>query len=120
MASHLRLGKEGEAVALQYLVQQQYSIIDCNVRFGRDEIDIVAYDRAERMIVFAEVKTRSQNSHVYPIHKAVNDRKKRCLRRAISQWCIAHSYDGPSRLDVLCVHHGKVIEHLKELGRIFL
>ncbi len=120
MASHLLLGKEGEAVALRYLMQKQYSVIDCNVRFGRDEIDIVAYDRAERMIVFVEVKTRSHNSSLYPIRTAVNGRKKRCLRRAISKWCIAHVYDGPSRLDVLCVHHGKVVEHLKELGRIFL
>ena len=120
MPSHLELGIAGEQIAILYLQKNGYTVLDCNVRFGRDEIDIVAYDRAERMIVFVEVKTRSHNSYAYPIRKAVNYRKRRCLRRAISAWCIARTYDGPARLDVLCVYRGKVIEHLKEVGREFL
>lgn len=120
MTSSKVLGINGETIATRYLEARQYVILNRNIRFGRDELDIVAYDRSERMIVFVEVKTRTSHSEAYPIRSALTIRKKRCLQRAMSAWCIAHEYDGPARLDVICVHKEKIVEHLREIGREFL
>ena len=40
-----------------------YEIRERNVRFKHDEIDIIAYDQVEKMIVFVEVK----NARVHPL-----------------------------------------------------
>ncbi len=90
-----------------------------NVRFGRYEIDIVAFDRVEKMMVFVEVKTRSNHSFAYPIRTAVDRRKRRAMRLAIARWTLQHDYDGPGRIDLLSVSNGRVIEHLKDLGSDF-
>jgi putative endonuclease len=120
MRQHLALGKEGEDIAMRYLRKKGYAIMDRNVRVGRDEIDIIAYDKSEKMIVFIEVKTRQSSSEQYPIWRAVDPRKRRCLERAIAGWCQEKEYDGAARLDILAVYAGKVIDHIKELGRAFL
>ncbi len=116
---HLVTGKEGELAAMRFLRLRGYVIRDRNVRVGRDEIDLVCWDRDARMIAFIEVKTRTTRDERYPIATAVDARKKRCLRRAIMRWCTEHRYEGPARLDVVCVHGRKVTEHRKDLGSPF-
>lgn len=49
-------GNYGERVALNFLQNKGYKIIDKNVRIGRGEIDIIA--RKKNLIVFVEVKCR--------------------------------------------------------------
>lgn len=119
MSQHLLTGREGEESAAKYLVQLGYQLRERNVRFGRDEIDIVAFDRKRKMMVFVEVKTRTAATANYPIHTAVDHRKRACLRRAVGKWTIKHDYDGPGRLDVVCMSQGKVIEHIVDVGSDF-
>lgn len=45
MAEHNLLGKKGEELALQYLKENGYLIKEKNWRFGKDEIDIIAFLR---------------------------------------------------------------------------
>ncbi len=118
--AHLLLGRTGEDVAAAYLRARGYVIRERNVRLGRDEIDLVAYDAREKMLVFAEVKTRQRHSAAYPIRTAVTQRKRRAMRRAVAGWVIRHDYDGPARMDVLCVCGGRVTEHLMDIGSDFL
>ncbi len=115
-AEHLKLGADGEAVASAYLTALGYDVRERNVRFGRQEIDIVAFDPFERMIVFVEVKTRSHASQQYPIELSVDWRKRRSLKKAIAQWVLKHAYEGPGRIDVLCVCNGTVTKHLINIG----
>lgn len=112
-------GREGEEVAAAYLQSLGYRIEGRNVRFGRLEIDIIAYDPAEKMMVFAEVKTRTSHSAAYPIHTAVDARKRKALRKAIAKWVNEKKYEGPGRLDLIGVQHGKIVEHIKDLGSDF-
>ncbi len=116
MAKHLDLGKAGELIARRYLERLGYKIHAANVRLKKDEIDLIAYDPKEKMIVFVEVKTRRTSSEAYPIHSAVNAHKRRCLKRAISRWVIREQYEGPGRIDVLCVENDRVTEHLINIG----
>ena len=54
----IKTGKNGENLALEYLIKQGYKIIETNKRFSRYcEIDIIAKDKDT--FVFCEVKTRS-------------------------------------------------------------
>ncbi|MSR67316.1 YraN family protein [Candidatus Peribacteria bacterium] len=112
-------GAAGEKIAALYLSSHGYDIRECNVHFRKLEIDIVAYDRALSMMVFVEVKTRGTHSAAYPIHSAVDARKKKNMRKAVTRWVNLHRYEGCGRIDVLSVCHGKVVEHIKDLGSDF-
>ena len=52
-------GKLGEDIAVHYLKQNGYVILDRNFECRQGEIDIIALDKKE--IVFIEVKTRTSN-----------------------------------------------------------
>ena len=45
MAEHNDLGKKGEELARKFLSNKGFKIVDTNWTFGKDEIDIVAYDK---------------------------------------------------------------------------
>lgn len=119
MLSTKETGSLGENIAADYLRAHGYDIRERNVRFRKLEIDIVAYDRALSMTVFVEVKTRRSHSDAYPIHAAVDGRKRRNIRRAVACWIQKHRFEGSGRIDVLSVCDGKVVEHIKDLGSDF-
>jgi putative endonuclease len=118
--AHLLLGRSGEDIAAAYLSAHGYELRARNVRLDRDEIDLVAYDTREKMLVFVEVKTRRRYSAAYPIRTAVTLRKRRALRRAVAAWVAREEYAGPARIDLVCVCGGRVREHLMDLGSEFL
>jgi len=49
------LGQEGENIAIRHLINQKYKILARNFRDGYAEIDIIATDNHELIVV--EVKT---------------------------------------------------------------
>jgi putative endonuclease len=111
----IRVGKEGEQIADEYLRTLGYAIRAKNVRVGRDEIDILAFDPVDSVLVFAEVKTRSVRSRDFPAQMNAGWRKCKKLRRSARAWTEEHNYQGGYRLDLICVESGRVTEHLKEL-----
>jgi len=80
-------GAAGERLAEKHLVQQhRYRTVARNWRSPRDrreEIDLVMRDGD--VLVFVEVKTRVRGALV-PGYHAVDQRKKRVLRRAIQSY----------------------------------
>lgn len=54
------IGKHGENIAINYLSQNNYKIIDSNFRNKTGEIDIIC--KTKDIIVFVEVKTRYSDS----------------------------------------------------------
>lgn len=112
---HLQIGAAGEAVALTYLKDLGYKYHAQNVRVGRDEIDLIFFDPGDQVIVLAEVKTRSKSDPDF--HPSVNltSSKLRKMHRAASRWVDQKSYEGGWRLDLICVEHGRVIDHLQDL-----
>jgi len=113
------VGIRGEEAATKYLQKDGFRILERNARFGREEIDIVAYDTSEKMIVFAEVKTRTKEDPRYPVRLAATRRKRAALRRAIDRWIHRHGYTESARLDLLVVVGNTVTEHLKDLDSDF-
>lgn len=112
-------GDRGEEVAAAYLGSIGYQVRERNVRFGKVELDIVAFDPVEQMVVFIEVKTRQSHTDQYPIHTAVGRTKRKFLRQAIDRWITKHDYDGPGRTDIVSIAGEQVVEHLKDIGAVF-
>jgi len=74
-----KLGSWGESIAAEYLVKRGYKIVDRNVRTSYGEIDLVA--RQEDVMVFVEVKTRSNMRFGFP-ENAITPRKREHLIEA--------------------------------------
>jgi len=116
MADHIITGQKGEGIACSYLQDINYEIIERNVQLGHDEIDIIALDPTDKVIVFCEVKTRkSFNRNYMPSLNLTRD-KKECMRRAARRWVANKNYLGGYRLDLICVAAGKVVDHLFQIG----
>jgi putative endonuclease len=109
-------GRQGEDFAARYLASRGYRIRAANVRLGRYEIDLIADDPHEQMLVFVEVKTRARTTSSYPVRTAVDRRKRRALREAVARWVQREKYGGPGRIDLITVAEGKIEEHIQDLG----
>lgn len=108
------LGKEGEALAVSFLRKKGLKIVEKNYRTAFGEIDIIAKDK--QVIVFIEVKTRSDNAFGYPF-EAVNTRKREKIRKVALSFMKKYKRELPARFDVLSItiHEGKEhIEHFKD------
>ena len=83
MTQHIELGKRGEELAQKMLREKGYEIVETNWRFDKDEIDIVAREGNELIIV--EVKTRSTDLYGHP-EDAVDQQKENFLIRATESY----------------------------------
>ena len=114
MAKHNELGKAGENAAVTYLEQQGYIIRDWNWRKGHFELDIVATQKQELIVV--EVKTRSNTQFAEP-EDAVDIPKIKRTVRATDTYMRLFQIDVPVRFDIITVvgEDGNFkIEHIKE------
>lgn len=91
-------GAIGEVVAARFLRQKGYSIISCNYRCRQGEIDIIA--SMDGYIVFAEVKTRRQDS-MYSPREAVTVAKQRRLLQTASIYMSKFPTSLQPRFDVI-------------------
>lgn len=113
MSEHNDVGREGEALAANFLQQKGYEIVDRNWHYGPKEIDIVA--REGDTMVFVEVKTRSTLAFELP-QEAVTKKKMKNLVEAADAYMIQNNIDLEGRFDIVAVLNGnppKVIEHLE-------
>lgn len=115
MAEKDALGRTGEQLAVEHLVDSGYVVIERNWRCRQGEIDIVV--RHGATTVFVEVKTRSGVGYGHPF-EALSLTKLARLRRLAGAWCEAHpSVHGDIRIDVIAVISPRdaapQIEHLE-------
>ncbi|MEL7585739.1 MAG: YraN family protein [Prolixibacteraceae bacterium] len=114
MALHTDTGIKGEQLALQYLQEIGYQILDTNWHASHYEIDIVARDGNELVIV--EVKTRRGETYGHP-SEAVNNKKIHRLINAAERYIHRYKIDRDTRFDIVSVIFagGKfTIEHIKD------
>lgn len=112
---HLRVGRRGEALAARELRRRGCSILESNVRSGpKDEIDIIALDPRDDVVVFVEVKTRSVDDGYAP-GIACNRRKRALMVRAARRWMDDRGDERGYRFDVVCVVAGRVSEYWEDI-----
>lgn len=109
-------GSQGEALAVRHLLRQGMRVIDRNVRLGRDEIDIVAFDPLDRCVAFVEVKMRSNGADYHPSLNMTR-KKRRVILRAARRWVNDKGYDGGYRLDAAYVS-GNAVEYVVDLDTL--
>ncbi|HMR92664.1 MAG TPA: YraN family protein [Chitinophagaceae bacterium] len=83
MAIHNQLGKQGESLAVDYLLKKGYEILHQNWRYSHYEIDIIA--RKGKMLHIIEVKARNFSPFGYP-EDSVGYKKFKRLQRAADEF----------------------------------
>ena len=100
MAFHNDLGKEGEQIGVKYLIKKGYRILATNWRHRQEEIDIIALDGSDLVIV--EVKTRTSSFFETP-EMAVTRGKQKFLIHAAAAYIRQHQLDMETRFDILSI-----------------
>lgn len=102
-------GKEGEELAIKYLLNKGYRIVERNFRTPFGEIDIIAKDKEH--IVVVEVKTRHSTTFGEP-QLAVNSRKQEKLKKLALYYLSKLKKEHPLRFDVIVIKD-REIEHIE-------
>ena len=95
------IGKIGEDIAMAFLEQKGYKILDANVRTPLGEIDVVA--RQKETTIFIEVKTRTTSSLGPPYLNVTREKQMHLIRNAL---CYLKRYgriNSDWRIDVVSV-----------------
>lgn len=117
-SEHTQLGIWGEELAVTYLSQKGYAIIERDWHSGHRDIDIIARDGD--LIVFVEVKTRQSASFCDPM-LSINWEKRRNLRYAINHYKQYRKIESPTRFDIIIVVgslgcSNPIIEHVEDVN----
>jgi putative endonuclease len=100
MSKAKELGNKGEALAVEHLRSNGYQILDLNWFSQHLELDIVAMDGDELVIV--EVKARGSDSYEHP-SEAVSNRKIRYLVNAAEAYIQEKDLTCNTRFDVISI-----------------
>jgi putative endonuclease len=105
-AQRKALGDFGERVAVRFLTDLGFTVLDRNWRCSDGELDIVAIDGGD--LVVCEVKTRTSGRFGTPFEAVTEDKAHR-LRRLGWRWVREHrdlAGGRPVRVDVIAVMAG--------------
>ena len=114
MAKSHSLGKTGERLAIKYLRDNGYRVLEKNWVTGRKEIDIISEDY--EFIIFIEVKTRMADFQLHP-RDAVSVPKQRNIIYAAQTYIQRNDIDKEARFDIVTIvvdgpRHE--LEHIKD------
>lgn len=114
MATTRELGEIAEEHARQHLVKLGYEILATNWYYGHLELDIVAREADELVIV--EVKSRSGLRYEHP-SEAVTDGKIKRIVEAADAYILENDLELETRFDVITViffGQNHELEHFKD------
>ncbi len=103
MAHNNKVGAAGESFAAQYLRERGYKILERNYHEKMGELDIIA--QKDGFIVFAEVKTRKQNSMCSGL-EAVDLRKQKKITKTALMYIVKNNITLQPRFDVIEIYTG--------------
>ena len=109
----LEFGQTGEQMAARLLADKGYIILEHNYRRGHLEIDLIALDGDELVIV--EVKSRAYDSILQP-EDAVDHKKRQSLIWLANEYVKTHNRKENVRFDIVSIvtkADGAEIKHLK-------
>lgn len=117
MATHNELGEKGEQLAVEFLQQKGYQILERNWRFKKAEVDIIALK--DDVLAAVEVKTRTSNYFGNP-QDFVNQKKIQLLVEAINEYVISKDLDVEVRFDIVAILQNKNTSQIEHLEDAFL
>lgn len=114
MATQQEIGENGEHLAQKHLLSLGYKIRETNYQYGHLELDIIAQDGDELVIV--EVKSRSGLRYEHPSEAVTNQKIKRIVEAA-EGYIQQVNWNGDTRFDVITViffSENFELEHFKD------
>ena len=114
MSKHLETGRTGEQKAADWLIKQGFEVLERNYRYQKAEIDLIV--RKSNLLVFVEVKTRSDTAFGMP-EAAVTPVKAALIVSAADHYLSTIDWPHEIRFDIVSVvMMGKntEIEHLED------
>lgn len=94
-------GNKGEELAVSFLVEKGFEIIERNYRYGKGELDIIA--RQEDFLVFVEVKSRESLEYGLP-EEAITKKKTTQIRKIAGAYLAEKNItDENIRFDVVAI-----------------
>lgn len=109
----LEFGQTGEQMAARFLTDLGYIILEHNYRRGHLEIDLIALDGDDLVIV--EVKSRAYDNILQP-EEAVDHKKRQALIRLANEYVKSYNRKENVRFDIVSIvsnANGNEIRHLK-------
>ncbi len=100
MATHITTGNFGEHLAIKWLMENGFEIIEKNWRYKYFEIDIIAVKHHKLRII--EVKTRTAGSIGLP-EDSVSRKKFKSLQRAADEYLQLHPEYRWIQYDILSI-----------------
>lgn len=113
MAQHNELGKKGEQLAVDFLLENNYAIKERNYRFDKAEVDIMA--QKGDVLAVVEVKTRSTADFGNP-QDFVKPKQIKNLVKAVNEYVDSNQLDLEVRFDIIAIvkqRNRYDIEHLE-------
>ena len=110
------LGKEGEDVAVQYLREHGYKILERNFSCRQGEIDIIGTDG--QYIIFFEIKSRSNIKYGLPAESVTKKKIEHILKTAKYYLYKENIEERSIRIDVIEVfikNGTNEINHIKQV-----
>ena len=100
-----KLGKEGENIAVKYLKNNGYKILERGYKNPFGEVDIIA--SKEEVIAFIEVKTRLNENYGAP-SEAVDRKRREKYLRAAEYYFYGKQIDVTVRFDIIEILRGEI------------
>ncbi len=117
MADHNELGKEGEEIAVAWLLQNGYTVVERNWYFQKAEIDIIA-QKDTGTLVIVEVKTRTSNFIGNP-EEFVSPKKIKLLIKAAHEYVVYHKLEVEVRFDIIAIVKNSKYQHIDHIEDAF-
>lgn len=94
-------GQQGEQWAADFLIEKGYTILEKNFRYKKAEIDLIV--RKDKLIVFVEVKTRTNLEFGEP-EEAVSKNKVRVIVAGAEEYIKQIGWFHDIRFDIIAIH----------------
>jgi putative endonuclease len=117
MSQHNELGEKGEKLAIDFLIENDYKILEKNYRYLKAEVDIIAIKN--NVLAVVEVKTRSTDYFGNP-QDFITPKKIKLLVSAIDYYVVQRDLDVEVRFDVIAIIHQKNNTKIEHLENAFL
>lgn len=100
MLSHREIGTTAEEIAQQHILKLGYRILDTNWQYGHLELDIVALENDQLVVV--EVKSRNGIRYEHPSEAITNTKIKRIVDAA-EAYIFKKDLNLDTRFDVITI-----------------
>ena len=116
MGKHNEFGKEGEQIAVDFLLKNGYKIRCQNYRYLKSEIDIIA--QKNDVLAIVEVRARS-NDQIIAIADTITPKKIKLLVLGADNYVTMNKLEVEVRFDIITILKNKKIFKIEHMESAF-